>query len=60
MLKAALEYFILSLLAMLLGANNVAGFSLATGRLLFFTFMALMLMSLAAQIFIFQSTQWLP
>ena len=41
MLRAALFFFILALIAVLFGANNVAGLSLEMGKLLLFVFLVL-------------------
>ena len=41
MLRASIAFFIIGLLAVLLGANNVAGLSLEAGKILLFVFVAL-------------------
>lgn len=46
MLRAALAFFIFGLIAILLGAYNVAGISLAIGKLLLYVFLALAVLSL--------------
>src|SRR4051812_32842897 len=45
MLRAALGFFIIGLIAVLLGANNVAGVSMEVGKLLLFVFLALAVLS---------------
>ena len=51
MLRAAIGFFVLGLLAILLGAGNVAGFSLEVGRLLLAVFVILAVISLIASFF---------
>jgi uncharacterized membrane protein YtjA (UPF0391 family) len=45
MLRAAIGFFVLALLAILLGANGVAGVSMEIGRMLLFVFLVLALIS---------------
>jgi uncharacterized membrane protein YtjA (UPF0391 family) len=45
MLRAAIAFFVIGLLAMVLGATGVAGVSLEVGRLLLFVFLFLALVS---------------
>lgn len=45
MLRAALGFFVLALIAMLLGANGVAGMSMEVGRLLLWVFLVLAVIS---------------
>jgi uncharacterized membrane protein YtjA (UPF0391 family) len=45
MLRAALAFFILGLVAVMLGANNIAGLSLEIGKALLFVFLALAVIS---------------
>ncbi len=45
MLRAALSFFVLGLLALLLGAYNIAGLSIEVGKLLLFVFLALAVVS---------------
>lgn len=46
MLRAALAFFVLALVAILFGANGVAGVSLEAGKLLLFVFLAFAAISL--------------
>lgn len=50
MLRAALGFFILALVAIVLGASGVAGVSLDIGRALLITFMILAVISFVAGI----------
>jgi uncharacterized membrane protein YtjA (UPF0391 family) len=45
MLRASIAFFVLALVAMLLGANGIAGLSVEVGRLLLFVFLALAVIS---------------
>ena len=45
MLRAALAFFVIGLLAILLGANNIAGVSIEMGKTLLFVFLALAVLS---------------
>lgn len=45
MLRASISFFVLALVAMLLGANGIAGVSVEVGRLLLFVFLALAVIS---------------
>jgi uncharacterized membrane protein YtjA (UPF0391 family) len=45
MLRAAIGFFVLALLAILLGANNIAGVSMEVGRMLLFVFLVLAVIS---------------
>jgi uncharacterized membrane protein YtjA (UPF0391 family) len=46
MLRAAIVFFVLALVAMLVGASGIAGVSMEIGRILLFTFLALAVLSL--------------
>ncbi len=46
MLRAALLFFVLGLVAMLLGATGVAGLSLEVGKIVLYVFLALTVISL--------------
>ena len=48
MLRAAIGFFVLALVAMLLGAGGVAGVSLEVGRMLLWVFLVLAVLSLVA------------
>lgn len=50
MLKAALGFFVLALLAMVLGASGVAGVSMEIGKLLLTVFLILAVISFVAGI----------
>ncbi|MCM2278873.1 MAG: DUF1328 domain-containing protein [Oligoflexia bacterium] len=50
MLRAAIVFFIIGLLAMFLGANNIAGLSMEVGKLLLYIFLALAVISLLASL----------
>ena len=45
MLRAALAFFVFGLIAILLGANNIAGVSIEMGKTLLFVFLALAVLS---------------
>ncbi len=45
MLRAAIGFFVLGLLAYILGAGNIAGLSMEVGRLLLFVFVGLAVLS---------------
>lgn len=45
MLRAAIAFFVIGLIAMLLGAGGVAGVSMELGRTLLFVFLALAVIS---------------
>lgn len=46
MLRAALGFFVLGLVALLFGANNIAGVSMEVGKLLLFVFLTLAIVSI--------------
>ena len=48
MLRAALGFFILALIAVLLGAGNIAGVSMEIGRMLLVVFLILAVISFVA------------
>lgn len=50
MLRAALAFFVLALVAMLLGATGFAGFSMEIGRTLLFVFLVLAVISFVASL----------
>lgn len=45
MLRAAITFFVIGLIAMFLGMNNIAGISMDLGKLLLFVFLALAVIS---------------
>jgi uncharacterized membrane protein YtjA (UPF0391 family) len=48
MLRAAIAFFIVGVIAILLGANGIAGISLEVGRTLLFVFLILAVISFVA------------
>lgn len=50
MLRAAISFFLIGLLAFTLGANNIAGLSIELGRILFIGFLVLATMSVLANL----------
>jgi uncharacterized membrane protein YtjA (UPF0391 family) len=46
MLRAAIAFFVVGLLAMFLGMNNIAGVSVELGKLLLYIFLALAVVTL--------------
>lgn len=45
MLRAAIVFFVIGLLAMFLGMNNIAGLSVELGKILLYVFLALAVIS---------------
>lgn len=60
MLRAALAFFILALVAMLLGASGIAGISLDIGRTLLVVFLILAAISLVVGLVTGRSPRSLP
>lgn len=60
MLRAALGFFALAIIAILLGANGIAGVSLEVGRLLLFVFLVLAVLSGIAGLISGRPTKRLP
>jgi uncharacterized membrane protein YtjA (UPF0391 family) len=50
MLRAAIAFFVLGLIAILLGASGVAGLSMEIGRLLLWVFLVLAVISFVASL----------
>ena len=50
MLRAAIMFFVLALVAMLLGASGIAGMSIEIGRTLLFVFLVLAVISFVASL----------
>ena len=50
MLQAAIAFFVLALLAMILGAGNIAGISMDIGRTLLWVFLVLAVVSFVASL----------
>ncbi len=51
MLRAAIAFFVIALIAMFLGMNNIAGISADAGKLLLFVFLALAVISFVVSLF---------
>ncbi|MGZ3652564.1 MAG: DUF1328 domain-containing protein [Bdellovibrionota bacterium] len=51
MLRAAIGFFVLALIAVLLGANRIAGISLEVGHTLLVVFLILAVLSFVASLF---------
>lgn len=60
MLRAALAFFIIALVAMALGAGGIAGVSIEVGRTLLFVFLVLAVVSLVAGLISGRSPKQLP
>lgn len=60
MLRAALLFFVLGLVAMLLGATGFAGLSIEIGRLVLYVFLALTVISLVVGLISGRSPKSLP
>lgn len=50
MLRASLAFFILAIVAMVLGASGIAGLSVEIGKLLLFVFLGLAVLSFAVSL----------
>jgi uncharacterized membrane protein YtjA (UPF0391 family) len=51
MLRAAIAFFVIGLIAILLGANNIAGVSLEVGKVLLLVFLVLAVISFLFSMF---------
>jgi uncharacterized membrane protein YtjA (UPF0391 family) len=60
MLRAALGFFVIAIVAMLLGAGGVAGVSMEMGRMLLFVFLVLAVVSLVAGLIQGRTPKQLP
>jgi uncharacterized membrane protein YtjA (UPF0391 family) len=60
MLRAAITFFILALVAMLLGATGFAGVSMEIGRTLLFVFLILAVISFIGSLITGRSSKSLP
>lgn len=60
MLRAAIGFFLIGLLALILGAGNIAGVSLEVGKLLLFVFLALAVLSVVVGLVTGRGTKTLP
>lgn len=50
MIRAAIAFFVLALVAIVLGANGIAGLSVEIGKILLFVFLALAIISFLVSI----------
>jgi uncharacterized membrane protein YtjA (UPF0391 family) len=60
MLRAALAFFVLALLAIILGANGIAGMSMEIGRMLLFVFLILAVISVVASLVTGRGNKLIP
>lgn len=60
MIRAAIGFFVLALVAFLLGANGIAGMSIEIGRILLFVFLVLAVISLVGGLITGKSPRSLP
>lgn len=60
MLRAAIGFFVLALIAIVLGAGGIAGVSMEIGRLLLFVFLILAVISFAVGMFSGRGPRNLP
>jgi uncharacterized membrane protein YtjA (UPF0391 family) len=60
MLRASILFFVLALVALLLGASGIAGVSMEIGRMLLFVFLVLAVISFIASLITGRSTRSIP
>ena len=60
MLRAAITFFVLALIAIILGANNIAGVSMEIGKILLFVFLALAVISFVVSLISGKGSRNLP
>lgn len=60
MLRAAIAFFVLAIVAMLLGAGGIAGISVEIGRTLLFVFLILAVISFVASVVTGRNSKSLP
>lgn len=60
MVRAAIAFFVLALVAYLLGANGIAGISIEIGKILLVVFLVLAAISFLASLFSGRKRQLLP
>ena len=60
MLRAAIAFFVLALISIVLGANNLAGLSMEIGKVLLFVFLALAVISFVVSLLTGRSPRSLP
>ena len=60
MIRASLSFFVLALVAYLLGANGIAGISVEIGQTLLFVFLALAILSFLVSIITGRGNKLIP
>jgi uncharacterized membrane protein YtjA (UPF0391 family) len=60
MLRASIAFFVLALVALLLGASGIAGISMEIGRMLLFVFLVLAVISFVASLISGRGTRTIP
>lgn len=60
MLRASIAFFVLALIAIIFGANNIAGVSMEIGKILLFVFLALAVISFVVSLLTGRSSRNLP
>jgi uncharacterized membrane protein YtjA (UPF0391 family) len=60
MLRASIAFFVLALVALVIGATGIAGVSMEIGRMLLFVFLVLAVISFVASLVSGRSTRSLP
>ena len=60
MLRASIAFFVLALISIMLGANNIAGLSLEIGKVLLYVFLALAVISFIVSLLTGRSPKNLP
>jgi len=60
MLRASIAFFVLALVALLLGASGIAGISMEIGRMLLFVFLVLAIVSFVASLISGRTSRPLP
>ena len=60
MLRAAIAFFVLALVAIIFGANNIAGVSMEIGKILLFVFLALAVISFIVSLISGKGSRNLP
>jgi uncharacterized membrane protein YtjA (UPF0391 family) len=60
MLRAAIIFFVLALISIILGANNLAGISIEIGKVLLFVFLALAVITFVVSLLTGKSPKNLP
>ncbi len=60
MIRASISFFVLALVAFLLGANGIAGLSMEIGRILLVVFLVLAIISFGVSVITGRKTNILP